>query len=117
MTFNTRIAQSAVRLADHFGTLRNFTRTTDGTYDPSTSTTPQTESTFTGTGGVSNFKAFEIDGERIKQGDIKLVLSAMDTPPQVDDVVDIDGINYKVMEVMAKIPAGTRAGYVLHLRV
>lgn len=117
MTANKRFANAWDRGIKHFGQTLTFTRNTEGTYDPSTGTTPTTTTTFTGIGAESRYTLQEMDGERILQGDKKLLISAMDTPPEIGDVVDVNGISHKVITIMPRNSAGTVIGYDLQVRV
>lgn len=94
-------------------------------YDPATGvTTPGTPASQTGSGVVEKYSAQSIDGARIKTGDIKLLLSALQTNgaalerPVADKhtATLANGVKWRIVKVDAEEPAGVPICYTLQLR-
>jgi hypothetical protein len=68
-----------------FGTTITITQTDAGGYDEATQTEVSTTVTYTGVPALfEDFKAFDIDGDMVKHGDLKVHIPAadFDTEPQ-----------------------------------
>lgn len=117
MTFYTDMQGTATSLLTNYGQNLTFSRSTPGAYDPAAGTTgTATDSSYSGYGVVLNYRNFEIDGERILQGDRRITLQNVTTEPRVNDVVEIDSKDYVVLAVMSMSPAGTNLVYKLQVR-
>lgn len=114
MSFYAEIAATALEVLQEFGQSVTFTRTTDGAYTPGTAPA-QTETTYTATLVVDNYKAQEIDGETVQTGDLKAVVSST-TAPVIGDKAPINGDTYRVQNVMPISPAGEVVVYELQFR-
>lgn len=118
MTFYTGLQSTAASLLTSYGRSLTFTRTTPGAYNPATGTTGAgTATEYTGYGAVLEYRNREVDGERILQGDRKIILQNVSTEPNINDVVPIDSESYTVLGVMSLNPAGTNVIYTLHVRL
>lgn len=71
---------------------------------------------FTASGVVDAFNKSELDAGGIEGGDIKFVLEAAGNTPVNGDVVTIEGVDYRIMNVSPVSPAGVHIVYGLHLR-
>ena len=94
-----------------------YTPTTPA-YNPITGA-PQTASspvTVTANGYPSGYKNSEIDGNVIKAGDIKLILELLAVRPSSGDYATVEGLKYRVMDVMPIRKAGADIIYICQLR-
>lgn len=97
-------------------------RTTQGEYDPGTGGSTPTVEAFEGSGFHDNYKQSDIDGTRIKQGDVKILISPMllngsDMPkPESQDSILFDGDIYTIQNVDPWDYAGLAVGYSVQAR-
>ena len=97
-------------------------RVTTGEYDPETGSTPVTTAQFDGSGFRENYRQQDIDGSRIKQGDVKILISPLlldgaDTPqPISQDKILFDGDTYTVQNVDPWDYAGLAVGFSVQAR-
>lgn len=97
-------------------------RITTGEYDPDTGTTPVTTDQYDGSGFRENYNQRDIDGSRIKQGDVKLLISPVlltgaDMPkPVSQDKILFDGDTYTVQNVDPWDYAGLAVGFSVQVR-
>lgn len=97
-------------------------RVTTGEYDPDTGTTPVTTVQFDGSGFRENYRQQDIDGSRIKQGDVKILVSPLlldgaDIPqPISQDKILFDGDTYTVQNVDPWDYAGLAVGFAVQAR-
>ena len=116
MTFWADMASTATELLAEFGAPVTIRRTTGGTYTPSSDTTSgETTADYTATGMVRDYRAGQIDGTVIRQGDRELVLDATVTPT-VGDTVLIDSAYWSVVSVRSVNPAGTPVAHFVQVR-
>ena len=93
-----------------------------GEYDPETGTTPDTTTQYDGSGFRDTYKQSDIDGSRIKQGDVKLLISPVllagaDMPkPVSQDKILFDGDTYTVHNVEPWNYAGLNVGFSVQAR-
>lgn len=93
-----------------------------GEYDPETGTTPDTTTRYDGSGFRDTYKQSDIDGSRIKQGDVKLLISPVlltgaDMPkPVSQDNILFDGDTYTVQNVEPWNYAGLNVGFSVQAR-
>lgn len=93
-----------------------------GEYDPETGTTPDTTTQYDGSGFRDTYKQSDIDGSRIKQGDVKLLISPVlltgaDMPkPVSQDKIIFDGDIYTVQNVEPWNYAGLNVGFSVQAR-
>ena len=97
-------------------------KTTAGAYDPDTGTAGSTTVDYAGSAFRDTYKQSEIDGSRIKQGDVKflvspLLLDGTDMPePATLDKVVFDGSTYTVQFVLPMNYAGLAVGFEVQAR-
>ncbi|MHA6128915.1 hypothetical protein ACX3YD_22470 [Pseudomonas fluorescens group sp. PF-1] len=97
-------------------------RVTTGEYDPESGTTPVTTDQYDGSGFRENYNQRDIDGSRIKQGDVKILISPLlldgtDTPqPISQDKIQFDGDTYTVQNVDPWDYAGLAVGFSVQAR-
>ena len=97
-------------------------RVTTGEYDPESGTTPVTTDQYDGSGFRENYNQRDIDGSRIKQGDVKILISPLlldgtDTPqPISQDKILFDGDTYTVQNVDPWDYAGLSVGFSVQAR-
>lgn len=95
---------------------------TDGEYDPETGTGGGTTATYWGSGFRENYTQKDIDGTRIKQGDVKILISPIlldgtDTPlPISQDQILFDGDTYTIQNVDPWNYAGLAVGFSVQAR-
>jgi hypothetical protein len=99
-----------------------LTRVTKGEYDPDTGSSPVTTDLFEGSGFRENYRNSDIDGSRIKQGDVKILVSPvqltgadMPTPITLDKIL-FDGDTYTVQNVEPWNYAGLNVGFSVQAR-
>lgn len=73
------------------------------------------DSSFVATGVRVEYNAHEIDGQRVLAGDIRIVFTA-DAPLQVGDMVQVDGVAYRVVAPNPVQPADEVICYRAQLR-
>lgn len=115
-SFYEGLAATATRLLTAYGQSVTFTRTTSTSFDPVTGVDTVTTSTFSGYGAAFDYRNSEIDGERVQRGDIRLLVEATDTAPIIGDMVTVDGVDYRAMNVAPSSPGGTPTHYTVQLR-
>lgn len=100
----------------------SLVRVTTGEYDPDSGSTPVTTVQFDGSGFRENYSQRDIDGSRIKQGDVKILISPLlldgtDTPqPISQDKIQFDGDTYTVQNVDPWDYAGLAVGFSVQVR-
>jgi len=100
----------------------SLVRVTIGDYDPETGSTPDTTTQYDGSGFRDTYKQSDIDGSRIKQGDVKLLVSPVlltgaDMPkPVSQDKILFDGDTYTVQNVEPWNYAGLNVGFSVQAR-
>lgn len=100
----------------------SLVRVTTGDYDPETGTTPVTTDQYDGSGFRENYRQQDIDGSRIKVGDVKILISPLlldgtDTPqPISQDKILFDGDTYTVQNVDPWDYAGLAVGFSVQAR-
>lgn len=111
------IAQS---LMTEFGQSATFTRTTATAYDPTTATRTETTTTYTGDVYVSSFDNREIGSPYgstvIKADDLKILATDMDLTPQEGDIVTLDSVDYRIMQVSKTNVSGSDVLYKIQAR-
>jgi len=104
------------------GAALTLQKATAGAYDPGTGTAGSTTVDYAGSAFRDTYKQSEIDGSRIKQGDVKflvspLLLNGADMPePAALDKVVFDGSTYTVQYVLPMNYAGLAVGFEVQAR-
>lgn len=117
--FYDRMASTALRLIERFGSQQTLRDVTPGSYDPvtgeSTGDTPISQSAQV---ILSDYTLQEsgqqyAEGSEIRQGDKKIIISAkgLSWPPALTTEVDVNGVLWKIVNVKESNPAGTPLVY------
>lgn len=106
-----KMAATAARLLEKFGSTVTVKRETGGSVDPvSGVVTSGSQTTYSPNGVLTKFPDNLIDGTRIQASDRKLILD--DTiAPLLTDKVTIQGEDWTLQEIMTVNPAGTAIIY------
>lgn len=104
MGLSDRMAKTAQRLIDKYGASSILTRQAAGVYDPATQTeTPGRVISDEINAVVTDYKAHEVDGENIRYGDKKFLVSELSLEnlikPQSGDILTNFGQKYRVVDV------------------
>lgn len=97
-------------------------RATAGAYDPSTGTSTPSVASYEGSAFRDTYKQSEIDGARVRQGDVKLLVSPLlvnggdVTEPKPQDQISFDGTTYTVQSVNPWNYAGLAVGFEVQAR-
>jgi hypothetical protein len=100
----------------------SLVRVTTGEYDPEVGASPVTTVQYDGSGFRENYRQQDIDGSRIKVGDVKILISPLlqdgtDTPrPISQDKILFDGDTYTVQNVDPWDYAGLAVGFSVQAR-
>lgn len=100
----------------------SLVRVTTGEYDPEVGASPVTTAQYDGSGFRENYRQQDIDGSRIKVGDVKILISPLlqdgtDTPrPISQDKILFDGDTYTVQNVDPWDYAGLAVGFSVQAR-
>ncbi|WP_454863362.1 hypothetical protein [Pseudomonas hormoni] len=100
----------------------SLVRVTPGGYDPDTGSSSPITVQYDGSGFRDTYKQSDIDGSRIKQGDVKLLISPVlltgaDMPkPVSQDKIIFDGDIYTVQNVEPWNYAGLNVGFSVQAR-
>ena len=113
----SKIRKTAGGLIDKFGTPVSIRRTAQNTttpWDPVNGSYVD----YQGSAVIMEFTEKFIDGEIVKQGDKKVLLSAqgLDVTPGMADRFICDSKSYSIRNVEPLAPAGTVVLYELHIR-
>lgn len=118
MGFYDQLQATAVRLIASKG--RDMTLKLNATaYDPDTGNATVTPTSIAAKGVVDEYSAFRIDGEIIKRGDKKVLLSPSGVtrePDPTSDILVIGGVDHRIIHVKPISPAGTVVYYEVQAR-
>lgn len=113
------LAQTALNLLGSFGQDVTLVQVTAGTFAPSTNTFSGASTTNTTVKGARlNYHKSQVDGEVIKQGDVRLFIDAVNvaTAPTVEDKIKFGSDEWSIQDVTPLQPAGVPVIYDLQLR-
>jgi hypothetical protein len=116
MSFYGGLQATASRLLTDKGQLLTFSRKTTTVFNPVKGKNNSTTSTYTGYGAAFDYKTREIDGVKVQESDIRLLLQATDTVPAINDTTTIDSVIYKILKIDKVSPGGTVVYYEIQLR-
>lgn len=117
MAFYPSLANTATNLLTKYGQTVTLSRLTGATFDPALGQdSGGSTATWTGKGAAFNFNSSEIDGVMIQESDIRLLLEAVSSTPEIGDQVTVDSVNYHVVSVNETSPGGVVVKYDLQLR-
>lgn len=118
--FNYANSQNtAYRLIDKFGANWTHRKLTKNTYNPATNTRTTTATGNTTVRAVrQNYGSNQVDGQVIKQGDVKLLAEAKSftVEPDVSDLMLDGSETWQIMDVKPFKPGDTIIYYELQLR-
>lgn len=114
----TNLQKTAQRLIGSFGQDVTYTDSVKGTYDPVTNTLISQKQEYVVKGVRMNYALSNIDGESVKQGDIRLLLEALDLPitPKPGDKISMSEETWEVISLLSTQPGDTVVYYELQLR-
>jgi len=114
----TNLAKTAQRLLTNFGASVLYVDSVRNTYDPVTNTIITAAQEYSVKGAKLNYSLGNVDGENIKQGDVRLLMEARGLPvtPSPDGEVLIGDVRWKVISVLEINPAAIPVYYELQLR-
>ena len=121
MGFYEKMQKTSNRLLVSKGQAVVLKHTVVGEYVPG-SGVETTVSTQYGTGAVVDWENQAIDGTIIRQGDRRLLLSALNTAgaaltaPAIEDTATVGGVTYTITQVKQTNPAGTVILYTCNMR-
>lgn len=105
MSFDyARLKSKTQKLIKKFGKEYTFTRTSIGDFNPSTGTAANTASTFAKQACIFDYSDTDRTDGAILRGDRRLMVEGY--VYQVGDTVDIDGVDYTVVNVSNIAPNG-----------
>lgn len=112
------IAANAQAAIENAGTTVTLTRSTVDSFDPTLGTVvPGADLTATGSGVMTNYSNYNIDGTVIKQGDMKLLIGPeLAFAPEVNDIATVDSVAWKIVNVKPITPAGIDCLYICQVR-
>jgi hypothetical protein len=87
-----------------------------GSYNPSTNSITNTESTVNSKGVRFNYNTKDIDGETIKKDDIKLITATLQQKPKRTDFVEINNERFSIINIKDISPGSTNVYYELQIR-
>ena len=122
MGFYEKMQKTSDRLLISKGQAVTLIHTVTGEYVPGSGVETSTATQY-GTGAVVDWENQAIDGTIIRQGDRRLLLSALNTAgaaltaPAIEDTATVGGVTYTITQVKQTNPAGTVVLYDLNLRV
>ena len=116
--FSDEMAALALELLTEFGELITIQRVAEGEYDPATgSVAAGTTTSYTGRGVTEDYRKNEIDGDVVKQDDLRLYLNATANEPLVGDRVTLQSKNFQIIDANRVQVNGVTVLYDLQLRV
>lgn len=113
MSFYTDLAIDADALLAEFGAEMTLTKTSTGAYNVATGSAAVTSTNYTAVAAKFDYEAKDIDGTKIKHGDQRVYMSALQTngqampEPTTDDRISVGGRSFAVVASRPISPAGT----------
>lgn len=114
----TREAVSAIRMLEKNGELVSIQFPGTPSYDPVTGdpTTGTAGQTIQGFGYPGNYNSGSVDGNLIRQNDVRLILQLVDPRPTVGCTATVDGVTYQMLDVQTIRKAGEDVLFICQLR-
>lgn len=107
----------ARNLLTDYGESVSFSRVAEGAYDPATSgVAAGTTTNYTGYAAPTQYNRADVDGDLIRSSDIRLVVEQTTTEPNIGDVVTVDGIIHRVLNVSPIKVSNVDIIYILQIR-
>jgi hypothetical protein len=116
----TPLQTSAAKLIEKFGAEYLFEREIDRDYDPETGKPVRRKFSYTSNGIVVSFSNMEKganlvnSGQSVLQGDIRLLAEAEDY--LIGDLVSVNCISYRIIDISTIQGSQLKLAYYLHLR-
>ena len=119
MSFATNLITTGRTIIQKNGQSLSITRVAEGAYNVADGTVATgTTTNYTAYGAPVDYTANEIDGKSIRQSDIKVWLEKpTSVTPLVGDVVTIDSVAHKVVDVITYKAQGSDIVYKLQCRI
>lgn len=115
MSLYPRLYNTALRLLQNYGVEYTFTHITPGAYDPATDTdAPGTSTDYTAYCVRDQYSVLEKADSSVEVGDISMIATVANF--DVDDLVEIDSEDYRIVNVEPIKPGPTTLAYILQLR-
>lgn len=115
--FSDSMTSLVSSLLTQFGEAVVISRNVMGDYDPSSGEAPIiSTTTFSGFAVPEDYKASEIDGTLIIEGDSKLTLNQTSTAPQNGDAIVLGSETFRVISVSKYRAQGDTIAYELQVR-
>lgn len=113
-----RLRATVDRLLTAYGEPMAFTRTFEGTYDPTTASadTPQTAA-YSGVGYPWPYTAYEKLSSLIQENDARLIVNKMTSNPIVGDQVTFRDFSYRVINVNQISMSAQELAFQLQVRI
>ena len=108
-------ADVQISLAEEGQTI-SFSYSTGGAKLATGETTGASGLSFTSSAVATYFSTSEIDGTIIQEGDVKLLVDAVNGEPKPNYGCTVDGVDYRVINVWQISPAGTPVLYKVQVR-
>jgi len=119
LNYNSLVA-TVKNLISHFGATITLTTVMQGAYDPTLGTISEVSTDYSVVGVTEEYNSREIDGDSIKIGDKKLMISSsgLSNLNSFDSItLLIDSVTWKVIRVNTIQPGDTIIFYQLQIRV
>lgn len=116
-SLSTSLKSLGISLITEFGQVVTVTRNTVVSYDPVTSNTTTSTSTYSAYGVPEEYSNNQVDGVNVLVGDIRLLVGGITAEPNIGDVVSLSSIDYRVISVGREVLNGEAVLYYLQLRV
>lgn len=111
------LVATAQTLLTKYGESVSFTRVAEGAYDPATSgVAAGTTTNYSGYAVPTQYTRADVDGELIKASDIRLIVEQTTTEPNTGDVVTVDGVVHRIMNVSPIKVTNVDIIYILQIR-
>lgn len=107
----------AVKLINKFGKAITLIRVSEGTYDPATATTTNTETSETINGVLEDYRPYDLANGLAAVGDKKITVAAKGlTVPNLTDAVTVDSVRYAIVSRQTIYSGELPALYILQAR-
>lgn len=103
-------------LLKEFGQILAIKRIAEKHYDPASGNNEIVTENYSGYGCAFNYSTNEIDGTRIQTGDMVILLEKTPVMPMIGDIVKLDSVEMRVINVERICPAGIDVLYKLQVR-
>lgn len=119
MTLATNLRSRAQTMLSNYGRSATISRTAEGAYDPTDGTVASgSSSSYAADVFLTNYKAFEVDGQLVKQQDIKAIIEFVSgSEPLIGDTVSVDSVTYRIVDVQKIVAQSTVIVYKAQLRI